>query len=124
MDLLYKEESYSIIGACYEVYNELGCGFLEAVYQEALGLELQSRGIPFEEQPKLEIRYKGTLLEKHYEPDFVIHSKIIVELKAVKSLEDSHRAQLFNYMKANNIRLGLLINFGNSKNLIQERIVK
>jgi len=123
MELLYKDESYDLIGACFDVYNELGSGFLEAVYQEALSLELQTRKIPFVEQPKLEISYKGQRLKKYYEPDFVIHSKIIIEIKAVKTLDDVHRAQLHNYLKATSFKLGFLINFGDPKNLIHERIV-
>ena len=123
MEIRYKDESYAIIGACFDVYNELGSGFLEAVYQEALSLELQARKIPFVEQPKLEINYKGSRLTQHYEPDFVTHSKIIIEIKAVKSLDDVHRAQLHNYLKATSFKLGFLINFGDPKNLIHERIV-
>ncbi len=123
MELLYKDESYDLIGACFDVYNELGSGFLEAVYQEALSLELQARKIPFVEQPKLEINYKGQRLKKYYESDFVIHSKIIIEIKAVKTLDDVHRAQLHNYLKATSFKLGFLINFGDPKNLIHERVV-
>jgi len=123
MEILYKDESYAIVGACFDVYNELGSGFLEAVYQEALSLELQTRKIPFAEQPKLEINYKGNRLTQHYEPDFVAHSKIIIEIKAVKALDDVHRAQLHNYLKATSFKLGFLINFGDPKNLIHERII-
>ena len=123
MALLYKDESYALVGACFDVYNELGSGFLEAVYQEALSLELQARKIPFVEQPKLEINYKGNRLTQYYEPDFVTHSKIIIEIKAVKVLDDVHRAQLHNYLKATSFRLGILINFGDPKHLIHERII-
>jgi GxxExxY protein len=123
MEILHKEESYAIVGACFDVYNELGNGFLEAVYQEALSLELQTRKIPFVEQPKLEINYKGNRLTQYYEPDFVVYSKIIIELKAVKAIHDVHRAQLQNYLKATSFKLGFLINFGDPKNLIHERIV-
>lgn len=123
MKLLYSNESYSIIGACFEVYNTLGCGFLEAVYQEALSLELQNRKIPFVEQPKLEINYKGKRLTQHYEPDFVAYSKIIIEIKATKTLDDVHRAQLHNYLKATSFQLGFLVNFGAANDLIYERII-
>ncbi len=123
MGILYKDESYAIVGACFDVYNELGNGFLEAVYQEALSLELQTRKIPFVEKPKLEINYKGSRLNQHYEPDFVAHSEIIIEIKAVKTLDDVHRAQLHNYLKATSFKLGFLINFGDPKNLIHERII-
>lgn len=123
MEIRYKDESYAIIGACFDVYNELGSGFLEAVYQEALSIELQTRKIPFVGQPKLEINYKGSRLSQHHEPDFVAHSKIIIEIKAVKALDDVHRAQLLNYLKATSFKLGFLVNFGDPKNLIHERIV-
>ncbi len=124
MSLLYKEDTYEIIGAFYDVYNELGSGFLEAVYQEALSIELKKRNVPFVEQPKLEIRYKGELLNQHYQPDMVAHSKIIIELKAASSIVDAHRSQLHNYLKATSFKLGFLVNFGDSKNLTFERIVR
>jgi len=123
MGLIYSSESYSLVGAFFDVYNEMGSGFLEAVYQEALGLELENRKVSFVEQPKLEIRYKGNPLTQHYQPDFVAYSKIIIEIKAVKSLEDIHRAQLHNYLKATSFKLGFLVNFGAPKDLIYERII-
>ena len=123
MGLLYSNESYNLVGAFFDVYNELGSGFLEAVYQEALNIELDSRKIPFVEQPKLEIIYKGNRLTQYYEPDFVTHSKIIIEIKAVKLLDDVHRAQLHNYLKATSFKLGFLVNFGAPKDLIFERII-
>lgn len=124
MNLIYREEVYAIIGACFEVYNEMGSGFLEDVYQEALERELESRSIPFEAKPKLPIYYKGKLLTKKYEPDFVLYSKIIMEIKAVKALTDEHRAQLQNYLKASNFKVGLLVNFGKPGALEYERIVR
>ena len=120
MELIYKEEAYGLIGACFEVYNEMGSGFLEDVYQEALERELDRRSLPFVSKPKLEIWYKGSLLTKKYEPDLVASSKIIVELKAVSNLTDEHRAQVHNYLKASSFRLGLLINFGKPKELQYE----
>jgi len=105
MELIYREEAFSIIGACFEVYNEMGCGFLEDVYQEALADEFRYRKIPHNPKPKLEIFYKGRLLTKKYEPDFVAYSKIVIELKAVKALADEHRAQLQNYLKASSFQL-------------------
>ncbi len=123
MDLIHKDESYELIGAFYEVHNELGHGFLEEVYQQSLKHEFGLRRIPFVEKPKLEIRYKGELLQKGYEQDFVCYSKIIVELKAVKSLDDSHRSQVFNYLKATTFQLGFLVNFGSSEELEYHRIV-
>jgi GxxExxY protein len=122
--LLYKEESYKIIGACFEVYNEIGNGFLEAVYQECLCLEFDGQGISYQEKPQLKLDYKGKALEQTYKPDYVCHGKIILELKAVKSIADEHRAQVFNYLKATGLKLGLIVNFGSYPDLEYERIVK
>jgi GxxExxY protein len=124
MELIYREEVFAVIGACFEVYNELGSGFLEDDYQEALMVELQRRGIPFNSKPKLEIHYKGRLLTKKYEPDFVLHSKILMEIKSVSALANEHRAQVHNYLKASSFQVGLLVNFGKSKVLEYERIVR
>lgn len=124
MELIYKEEAFALIGACFEVYNELGNGFLEDVYQEALEDELGRRSILFTAKPQLEIRYKGRLLRKNYQPDIVAWAKIIVELKAVRELADDHRSQVQNYLKASSFRLGLLVNFGKPKELQYERIVR
>jgi len=124
MDLIYREEVFAVIGACFEVYNEMGSGFLEDVYQEALTVEFGHRQIPFNAKPKLEIHYKGRLLTKKYEPDFVLHSKIVMEIKAVKSLTDEHRSQVHNYLKATGFKVGLLINFGKSREMEYERIVR
>jgi len=111
------------MGACFEVYSDKGNGFLEDVYQECLGIEFEERKIPYEEKPELKLAYKGRKLRKQYEPDFVCFDKIIVELKAVRALADEHRAQLFNYLKATKIKLGLLVNFGGHPKLEYERIV-
>ena len=123
MDLIYSNESFAIRGAVMKVYNTLGCGFLEAVYQEALAIELEKRNIPFEREKELLIFYEGHLLQKKYFADFVCFDKIIVELKAVKELDDSHRSQIYNYLKATGFKLGLLINFGNYKKVEIERRV-
>jgi len=122
-DILYKEESYLIIGACFEVYNEKGNGFLEAVYQECIGIEFRLQNIPFVEKPKLELSYKDQKLTQFYEPDFICYHKIIVELKSVKKLLDEHRSQVFNYLKSTNNRLALLVNFGAYPKLEYERII-
>ncbi len=122
-DLLFKEESCKVIGACFEVYREKGCGFLEAVYQECLEIELGLQDIPHAAQPPIPIEYKATPLRTRYEPDFVCFDKIVVELKAVKELADEHRAQVQNYLKATNLQLGLLVNFGHYPKLELERIV-
>ena len=112
VDLIYKEESYKIIGACMEVHRELGPGFLEAVYQEALAIEFKKQNIPFEQEKVLSIVYKDIELEKKYVADFFCYGKIILETKAVKELCDNHRAQIINYLKATKFKLGLLVNFG------------
>ena len=121
--IIYKEESYKIVGAAFNVYNKLGHGFLEAVYQEALELEFKKQGIPYEREKELKITYDGVELKATYKADFVCYGKIIVELKAVSYLEDSHRAQVYNYLHATGFKLGLLMNFGNSDELEKERIV-
>ena len=122
-ELIYKEEAYKIIGAAIEVHKELGNGFLEAVYQEALGIEFDKRQILFDREAHLEIQYKGILLNKSYIADFICYNKIIIELKAVNTLESSHKAQVLNYLKATGFRLGILLNFG-STSLEYKRLVK
>ncbi len=123
-EILFKDESYKIVGACFEVYNELGCGFLEAVYQESLSIEFTLNSIPHIAQQKLQLRYKGNALKSVYIPDFLCFDSIIVEIKSVKELANEHRAQVHNYLKATALRLGLLINFGQHPKLEYERIVR
>ena len=123
VEVVLKEESYKIVGACFEVYNAMGCGFLEAVYQECLGIEFSKQTMPFEAQAPLELSYKGQMLEQKYVPDFTCFEKVIVEIKALKELSDEHRAQVHNYLKATGYRLGLLVNFGQDPKLQYERIV-
>ena len=122
--LTFKDESYRIRGAVYEVYKEMGCGFLEAVYQECLSMEFSFRKIPYVEQMELELNYKGDRLIQAYRPDFICYGEIIVELKAVRKLTDEHRAQLHNYLNASRMRLGFLINFEHFPKVEIERIVK
>ncbi|MFO0925076.1 MAG: GxxExxY protein [Pirellulales bacterium] len=110
--VVFKEECYLINGAIFEVYREMGCGFLEAVYQECLAKEFSLRNIPFVAQPALNLTYKQQPLLQTYQPDFVCYNKIIVELKAVKSIAPEHQAQVLNYLNATGYRLGLLVNFG------------
>ena len=124
MDIVYRDESYAIMGACFEVYKEKGCGFLEPVYQECLAMELGLREIPFQAEPPLTLSYKGRPLEHIYKPDFACYDKIIVEIKAVSSVNDEHRAQVHNYLKATGMKLGLLVNFGHYPKLEYERIVR
>ena len=121
--LLFKDEVYVVQGAIFEVYREMGCGFLEAVYQECLEKELHLRSIPFVSQKELNLAYKGQPLEQRYRPDLICFDKIIVELKAVSELANEHKAQLFNYLKASNLRLGLLVNFGHHPKAQIERII-
>ena len=121
--LIYSELSYAINGAAFHVYNTLGHGFLEAVYQEALEIEFQHRNIPYEREKELKIVYDGVELKQTYKADFVCFGKIIVELKAVSALDDTHRSQVYNYLHATGMKLGLLYNFGCSDELEKERIV-
>jgi GxxExxY protein len=118
-----KKESYMIIGAAMTVYNTLKPGFLEAVYQEALGIEMNLVDIPFEREKDLKIYYNGVELKQCYRADFVCYGNIIVELKAVSELDDSHRAQVYNYLRATGLKLGILINFGHKDHLEYQRIV-
>ncbi len=122
--LKLERESYAIRGALFEVYREMGCGFLEAVYQECLAREFARQDIPFVAQPELLLRYKGEILLQTYRPDFTCYDCIIVELKAVKELTNEHRAQVHNYLKATGIELGLLVNFAHHPGVAIERIVR
>ena len=122
-DLVYAEECYKIVGACFEVYKDKGSGFLEGVFQECLELELGFQGIPHIAQASLSLSYKGHSLKQRYVADLVCYDKIIVELKAVEKLSDEHRSQLLNYLNATGHRLGLLINFGHHPKLQWERMV-
>lgn len=123
-DLLFRAESYRIRGAVFEVYREMGCGFLESVYQECLDREFRARGIPAVAQQELGLLYKGETLVQTYRPDFVCFNAVIVKLKAVREITDEHRAQVHNYLKASGHRLGLLVNFGHHPGVEIERIVK
>ena len=118
-----REETYKILGACFEVYNEKGCGFLEAVYQECMAIELGLQNIPFQAQPSLKLDYKSHPLKHTYEPDFICFENIIMEFKATNELSNDHRAQLLNYLNATGKEVGLLINFGHYPKLEYERIV-
>jgi GxxExxY protein len=122
--LQFEEETYTIRGAIFEVYKEMGCGFLEAVYQECLAKEFRLRGIPFVEHPRLSLTYKGQPLEQTYAPDFLAHEGIVVELKAVRELAPEHVAQVLNYLKATGHRLALLVNFGSHPQVQIERYVR
>ncbi len=110
--IIFREESFHLVGAAIEVHKEIGCGFTEPVYQEAFEEELRLRGIPFEREKVINLTYKGKVLSKSFRPDFVCYDKIIVELKAVSDFTDEHISQVYNYLKASGFKLGLLINFG------------
>lgn len=122
-NLIFKEESYAIMGACFEVYKAMGPGFLESVYQECLVIEFADRGIPFVEQPRLQLMFKKTSLQQTYEPDFLCYGDIILEIKAVKNLIDDFRGQTINYLKTTKKQLALLVNFGHYPQLEYERFV-
>ena len=123
-EIIYKKESYAIVGACFEVYNEKGCGFLEPVYQECLGIEFDHQEIPAIGKPALTLSYRGRILKQTYQADYICFGKVVVELKAVSALVDEHRAQLLNYLHATGFELGLLVNFGHYPRLEHERIAK
>jgi GxxExxY protein len=123
-EIIYKDESYRIMGACFEVYNEKGCGFTEPIYQECLEIELGMQETAFQAQAHLPLSYKGRPLRQRFQPDFVCYEKIILEIKAVSALTDEHRSQVLNYLNATGYKLGLLVNFGHHGKLEWERIVK
>ena len=120
---LFEEETYAIRGAVFEVYREMGCGFLEAVYQECLEKEFVLRNIPFVSQKDLTLSYKGQALKQTYKPDFICYGKIIVEIKALSATTGEHKAQVLNYLKAAREKLGLLVNFGCYPKATIERFV-
>ena len=121
-EIIYKDESFKIIGACFEDYNHKGFGFTEPIYQECLQHELMLQGIPFVAQPELPMTYKGMPLLQKFRPDFVCYEKIVVEIKSVSALTDVHRAQTLNYLHATEFELGLLVNFRQFPKLIHERL--
>ena len=122
-NIIYRLESYEIMGACFEVNKEKGSGFVESVYQECLEMELGDRKILFRAQPELVSTYKGRPLKSKFKPDLICFDKIVVELKAVTAMTDEHRAQVQNYLRATKMKLGLLVNFGHYPRLEHERIV-
>ncbi len=122
-DYPLKDETYRLIGACFEVYNEKGCGFTGPIYQERLGIELRIQGIPFDAQKELSLTYKGQPLTKSLVPDFFCFDQVIMEIKAVSALTDEHRAQVLNYLNAANLEVGLLANFGHFPKLEYERVI-
>ena len=122
-EIIYKKESYEITRSIYDVYNILGNGFLESVYHEALEYELNRRGIPFVSKPEIKIHYRDIILTHTFIPDIVCYDKIILELKSVSQLIDAHFAQIMNYLKVCDMRLGMLVNFGETNGVVIKRIV-
>jgi GxxExxY protein len=120
--ILYKDESFRIIGACFEVYNHKGFGFTEPVYQACLAFEFSLQKIPFIAQPKIALNYKGNALTEYFKPDFICYDKIIVELKTTEAIVDAHRAQTINYLNALEFELAILVNFGQYPKLKYERL--
>ncbi len=122
-NLIYRQETFGIYGAAIEVHRVLGPGFSEAVYQEALEMELAARGIPFDPQREMRVFYKSQLLKKTFIPDFVCYDKIVVEIKALDEITGKEKAQVINYLKVTDFRLGLLINFGSVGKLERCRLI-
>ena len=123
-EIVFKDESYAIVGACFEVCNEKGCGFLEPVYQECSQIEFEHQHIPAIPKPALTLSYRGRVLQQTDHPDFVYFGKITIELKALSALVDDRRAQLLNYLHATGFELGLLVNFGHYPRLEYERLAR
>ncbi len=124
MEIILREKSYAVMGACFEVYKTVGSGFTEPIYQECLEKELSLRGIPCQAQPEVPMSYKGQRLDHHFRPDFVCFGAMILEIKSVSELCGEHRAQVLNYLKATEFRLGLLVNFGRHPKVEYERLVR
>jgi GxxExxY protein len=118
----YDLRTYKIIGAAMEVHRQLGCGFLEAVYQEALALEFKNREVPFKRELLFPVTYKGCRLRTEYRPDFICFDSVIVELKALSTLSSVEESQVINYLKVTGLHTGLLLNFG-TRSLQQRRLV-
>jgi GxxExxY protein len=123
MELIYKDESYAIIGACFEVYKDKGCGFHEPIYHECLEIELEFQRIPFLSKPPQTLQYRSRTLVQTFNPDFICYDKIILEIKAVSQLIDEHRAQVLNYLAATGCQPGLLVNFGHYPRIEYERLL-
>ncbi len=122
-ELMYKEESYEIIGACFTVYKTMGCGFLESIYQECLEIEFKHLGIPFLSQKELLLTYRNKELRSKYRADFICFEKIIIEIKAISKIIKEHESQVINYLNATKFKLGIIINFGHYPKLEYKRLV-
>ncbi len=121
-DIVYKDESYKIIGACFEVYKQKGFGFTEPIYQECLAIEFDMQSIPFTEQPEIQLEYKSRKLKQFFKPDFICYEKIIVEIKALPDLIPQNQSQILNYLNATKFELAILVNFGHYPKLEYKRI--
>jgi GxxExxY protein len=121
-ELIFAEESYAIIGACFNVYNDKGCGCLEGVFQECLEIEFEFQQIPFVAQKEFQLSHRGRRMRQTFKSDFVCYDEIILEIKAVSRMVDEHRAQWLNYLNATGCQLGMLVNFGHFPRLEYERI--
>ncbi len=122
MSLISEQETYKILGACFEVYKQKGCGFTEPVYQECLAIEFEIQKIPLLAQPKIQLDYKGRILDQFFKPDFICFNKIIVEIKALSDLIELNKSQALNYLNATNFDLALLVNFGHYPKIEYKRI--
>jgi GxxExxY protein len=120
--LIYRDESYAIIGACFNVYKDKGSGFTEPIYHECLEIEFEALKLPFQSQPQLPLEYRGRLLKHRFQPDFICYDKIIVEIKATSAICDENRSQSLNYLQATGYQLALLVNFGAYPRLQYERL--
>jgi GxxExxY protein len=121
-EIIFKEESYKLIGICMEVHNQLGMGFKEVVYKDALELEFKEQGVPFLREKKFNIEYKGIVLPHKYFADFVVYDQIILEVKSSSIIVNSFVAQTINYLKASGLKLGIIANFG-ERSFTSKRIV-
>ena len=123
-NILFKEESYRILGACFAVYNDKGCGFLEQVFHECLEIEFEAEGIPFRSKPPMTLTYRGRTLTQTFQPGFICFERVLLEIKAVSNLVDEHRAQVINYLAASGYDLALLVNFGHYPKVQYERFIR
>ena len=119
-----ENATYNILGACFQVYKTMGCGFLESVYQECLEIEFSHRDIPCTVQPKLNLSYRDHALKQQYIPDFIVYDEIILEIKALSNLAAEHQAQLLNYLNATGLKTGFLVNFGHHPKVQYKRMVR
>ncbi len=120
---ILEDETYAIVGAALDVYHRLGVGFAEPIYQEALEIEFELRNIPFEREKLLQVSYKGRQLKKEHKADFLSFGQIIVELKAQTAITTIDWSQVINYLKASNLRIGLIFNFGHPRFLEKKRLI-